>query len=371
MMTARRDRTMRRLTAVLLAGWLLGAITAPAIAQEPSPEPPPWFGGRVEMPKHGFAVVLPDGAVAYDMTGDLESQLRVVAPDASGEDVAAWSRVMRERMPGQLVISVGDSTCGLVVGPTIGADLAIEMDAFHGRQAADESVVHVESPRLVELPAAEARLITYGRAGEEAAFYLGEKVGMVFDIWCVGAERPADDWLSVATTLEWLPVPVQRASTPRLGASFEVPAAWAVMTDIDFLPESPLSPSSELRPTDWLMARDAQTGEGCSLFTFSSDPSTPVALHAEVTDLLADYSADPDMHVLTPTPEPLSLPAGNARRIQVVSDEGRLPDGSTHIDAYVLAYDDVLIKVQCSGALPHHDRWRSIAETLELPPAEG
>jgi hypothetical protein len=322
------------------------------------------------LPEYGFAVMVPDGAVAYDMTGDLESQLQVVVPDASDADIAAWSAMMRERMQGQLVLALGESTCGFVVGPTIGADLASEVDAFYDRQAADPSVVHLESPRVVALPAAEARLVTYGRAEEEAAFYLGEKEGMAVDIWCAGAERPDDDWRSIAAGFEWLPVPVQRAVTPRQGASLEVPASWDVWTDVDFLPEAGLSSSSGLRVTDWLMARETETGEGCSLFIWAPEPGAQVELEAEVAGLLADYGADPGMDILTPTPEPISLPAGNAVHTRVVSDEGRPPTGVTYMDTYFIARDGVLVDVGCSGADPHHDRWLSIAETLELPLAE-
>jgi hypothetical protein len=54
-----------------------------------------------------------------------------------------------------------------------------------------------------------------------------------------------------------------------------------------------------------------------------------------------------------------------------VSDEGRPPDGTTHIDVYAIARDEELIKLRCAGAVPHHDLWLAIAETLELTPAEG
>jgi hypothetical protein len=360
---------VRRLVAVMALVALLCAGSGAMAQSEPSAAVP-WFGGRAELPEHGFAVVVPDGAVAYDMTGDLQSQLHVVVPDASDEDIAAWSAAMRERLHGQLVLAFEESTCGFVVGPTIGTNLASEVDEFFDRQTADESVVHLESPRVVELPAAEARLVTYGRIGEEAAFYLGEKDGVAFDIWCAGAERPDDDWLSVAAAFEWLPVPVQRVATPRQGASIEVPTSWDVMTDVDFLPDARLSSSSGLRVTDWLRAGAAQSGESCSVFVWTPGPDVHVELDAEVAGLLADYGVDTGIDILTPVPEPILFPAGSAVRLRVVSDEGRPPAGITYIDTYFIARDGVLVDVGCSGPDPHHDRWLSIAETLEFAPVE-
>ena len=62
---------------------LLLAGTASTLAQSPSPEPPPWLGGRVEMPEHGFAVAVPDPSDeaaaqgwATAMSGEFTARLR-------------------------------------------------------------------------------------------------------------------------------------------------------------------------------------------------------------------------------------------------------------------------------------------------------
>lgn len=364
---------MRRLLAGLTACVLVSMVAAPVVAQEPPPSPPPWFGGHAKMPEYGFAVTVPDGWIAYDMTGDVDEQVRRVAatlsPDASEQDIRAWSEIMREQMKGQLVIASEQSTCGFVAGPTIGADLASFAAQFYTRQLGDDSVVHVEPPEVVDLLAGPAHRITYGRQGEEVAIYLGEELGSVVNIWCAGPERPDDDWLSIAEGFEWLPVPVQRVTTPRQGASFEVPAAWQVIT-FDFLPDTPPSSSSNVRPTDWVMTREPGTGEGCSLFTYTRGPGTAVSLDAEVAGVLADYRSDPGVEVVKQEAEPVRLPAGDSLRVRVVSDEGRPPDGITHIELYVLVHEGDLVKVQCAGPVPHRDRWLSIAKTFEFLPAE-
>ena len=57
----------------LLAGLLVAALGSGVVAQSPSS--PPWFGGRVEMPGHGFAWTLPDGWVGFDPSADIADTL--------------------------------------------------------------------------------------------------------------------------------------------------------------------------------------------------------------------------------------------------------------------------------------------------------
>jgi hypothetical protein len=70
----------------LLAELSVLALGSGGLAQAPSPEPPPRFGGRVEMPEHGFAVTVPDDWVALDLAVDeasrLEAAASFVGPDA-------------------------------------------------------------------------------------------------------------------------------------------------------------------------------------------------------------------------------------------------------------------------------------------------
>lgn len=57
------------------------AVATPAMPQEPSP--PPWFGGRVEMPEYGFAVTVPDGWIAFDLEGRVVAQVEAVQAHAA------------------------------------------------------------------------------------------------------------------------------------------------------------------------------------------------------------------------------------------------------------------------------------------------
>ena len=77
----------------LLTGLLVLALGSGVVAQEPSPEPPPWFGGRVEMPENGFAVTVPDGWIAFDLEGDVVAQVEAVqarAPETPTETLDGW-----------------------------------------------------------------------------------------------------------------------------------------------------------------------------------------------------------------------------------------------------------------------------------------
>jgi hypothetical protein len=196
----------------LLAGLLVLALGSGVVAQSPSPTPPPWFGGRVEMPEHGFAVTVPDGGFAFDLTGDIYTQaLSVMAslnPGASEDDLdataRAWSDLLQERMEGQLMVASPQSACGIAVGPALEEDLDSVAARLYARQSSDESVIHAEPPRLVDLAAGPAHLATYGRTGEEVALYFGKVANSAYNIFCYGPERPEDDWLSVAETFEFL-----------------------------------------------------------------------------------------------------------------------------------------------------------------------
>ena len=192
---------------------LVLALSSGAVAQEPSPEPPPWFGGRVEMLEHGFAVTLPEGAFAFDLTGDLfEQALSVMTPlnpeaseDALEDAARAWSDLLQQRMRGQLMVGSSQSACSFAVGPALEEDIDSVAARFYDRQSNNESVIHVEPPTFVDLASGPAHLLTYGRTGEEVALYLGKVANSAFNISCYGPERPEDDWLSIAGTLEFLP----------------------------------------------------------------------------------------------------------------------------------------------------------------------
>ena len=232
----------------LLAAMLTLVLGSGTVAQEPSPEPPPWFGGRVEMPEHGFAVMVPDGWLAFDLAGDVEEQARAataaIYPDASEaaiESSAGYVRSLQDR--GQLAVldPSAFSNCTLLVGPAVGRDLESLASGMYDFVSNDERVLHAEPPQAMTLPAGLARLVTHGGEAYESAAYMGEGARKAFMVECRAAERPEDDWLSIVETLEWLPAsePRHASSPPWFGGesvemsedgfAMTVPDGWAAI----------------------------------------------------------------------------------------------------------------------------------------------
>ena len=64
--------SMREALAGLLGATSTLTLESGTLAQSPSP--PPWLGGRVEMPEHGFAITLPGDWVGLDTAADALAQ---------------------------------------------------------------------------------------------------------------------------------------------------------------------------------------------------------------------------------------------------------------------------------------------------------
>ena len=197
-----------------LAGLLVLTLGSGVVAQSPSPEPPPWFGGRVEMPEHGFAVTLPEHLVALDPGGDVDGQLRALqAPDEGlTEDVLAGVRreLTSARMDGVALTTLAfdseSSNCRFrVLGDTVPLDEFVGL--LHSVVLDDENRTDVEPPTPAVLPAGRARklAVAYPGSSERLVFYFVDGAGVRLWLACLGQEPPADDWLSIAETIEFLP----------------------------------------------------------------------------------------------------------------------------------------------------------------------
>jgi len=192
------------------------ALNAPP---EASPEPPPWFGGRVEMPEYGFAVTVPDGWVAFDMTGDVESQAWTLAAvldtDASADVVGLVTEEFSGIAGAQLGLLEDSlvSACGFGVfsGPEM--ELSALADLLSSSLSADDSVANLERPMAIEFSAGPGFLIGAsfaepddpGDHGPVALYVVERAAGSFLMVTCAGNERPKDDWLSIASSFEWLP----------------------------------------------------------------------------------------------------------------------------------------------------------------------
>jgi len=207
---------MRRLMSGLGVCVLASVLTIPVAAQEPSP--PPWFGGRVEMPEHGFAVTLPDDWVTYAPTADIASQVEAMS---EFYDPALWfvvEGVLRDKLDAvasrdvQLYSEAPKSNAGrciLDATPVSAATAHVAADHMYASYVDDPAARDVEPPLRVDLPAGAAYLVRMSlrqvsldpwSPSSIYALPMGEGVLLLF---CQGISQ--DDWLSIAETIEFLP----------------------------------------------------------------------------------------------------------------------------------------------------------------------
>ncbi len=239
----------------LLGLLLVIALGSGVVAQEPSPEPPPWFGGRVEMPEHGFAVTVLDGWVAMDMTTEVGRQLDT-AMEVGGLGEGSWGDPQQFRdqmtlgpMPQPLWMvdaSSGDS-CAVSRSsvPVLAEDFQSAVDFLHDGYVARPSLMDVEPPITMDLPAGPVLKMHFrmshvdlGQPVLITSYEIMTAEGILTLACTSAAARPEDDWLSIAETLAFLPaeeLEEVRAShimyapaTDPAGASLELEddAAW-------------------------------------------------------------------------------------------------------------------------------------------------
>ncbi len=181
---------MRRLVIMLLATCLLGISAGPAVvAQSPSPDSV-GFGKRVEEPEMGFAATFPEGWVVETTFGEA----RVVSPDGSTVCLPTGHRVDEP---------IDDPAAAL-------DQIAAMFPVF-----ADDGPMPIIDTSEFELPAGRAiRFIAdyalddglvEGYDARYATTYILTDGRVLLFLGCWAPERPDDDWLSIAETIEFLP----------------------------------------------------------------------------------------------------------------------------------------------------------------------
>jgi hypothetical protein len=206
---------MRRSIGLVGAALLVGVSVGSAASTESAS--PPWFGGRIEMPEHGFALVLPDGWVGIDSSTDLSEQVaawaRVRPDDLAPEDVTAMSRtVATAATAGMGLVAFGpmrEPWCG--VAPTLAAHRTLDevIDSYAASMLENEFAAVVQEPTPVDVRAGPGRVLVVTVAPPDQpstnlVTYVIEGSGVFAGIFCSAGERPDDDWLSLAESLEFL-----------------------------------------------------------------------------------------------------------------------------------------------------------------------
>jgi len=210
----------------LLVGLPVLVLGTGVVAQppSPSPEPPPWFGGRVEMPEHGFAVTVPDGWVAFDLAGDIADQLDAVdlvlfsdlVPQDHMEEANVWASTGAQMV---LQREAGLEICYLFSRRLVNQTIEGMVSGMFEWAVRDTAHRDVESPEFIDLPVGETYLIRQEAQVEPflpeqsadpwtpSSWYLiGSADDRYIFLDCNGGYgRPDDDWLPIVETIEFLP----------------------------------------------------------------------------------------------------------------------------------------------------------------------
>jgi len=224
---------MRGLTTGLLACCLASLVASPVVAEEPSPAPPPWFGGRVEIPEHGYAVTIPEDWAAFDMTADDETQTQVIS--------RVFGAALQDLMPSELAAmrAIGAKSAFLVAGGFDAAGDWVLEATVESRNSCLVSSVGIPGPlaigQLEEAAAAFQEMLATAGAGDPLAstptvvdllagttiavdlsyeldhgpvsgtvYLVASDQTLLFTI-CGAPDPPDDRWLSIAESIEFLP----------------------------------------------------------------------------------------------------------------------------------------------------------------------
>jgi hypothetical protein len=329
------------------------ALGSGAVAQSPSP--PPWFGGRVEMPEHGFAWMLPEGWVGFDPSADIEAQIDAAFAAKGSDTVVSEATVRRnlaEASDGGAQLVAGDLTLGVCAISVTPSDLsldAVEEAVVPGLGSA-AGVLGFDGPTRVELPSGPAVVVSFSSPVEgypgvttTHSTYLVIGEGHIGIVACGAADAPAGGLRSRAETFEFIP---RRYEQPDVGVAISYPLGWEVMS---------FDPAEERYGL--MMGGIGDVGM-CQL----SD---------ETVTLPQDSDEQPFDQVLA-----RGLWGQFEDRVDI-SGLHRSVERATRLDAplesrYYLAADDRLVGLSCNTTpdrLPD-DRWMSIAESFEFLPIE-
>jgi hypothetical protein len=392
----------------LLVGALALALGSGVAARSPEPsqpEPPPWIGGRVELPAGGFAITLPDDWVGLDPTADALRQRDAASSFLdpihwSLDDDELWVEGLANHASQGYRLWTGHMTSGGSCGVGFWglheslSDVAHDFFEFYSLSLDARDAV---LPRPVELPAGPAYLIRWAEREESgsdewlpASTYLFGSDGAIFQAYCrTEGDRPADDWLSIVETIEILPVEPPpwiggRVEMPIEGFAVTLPNDWVgldTLADVHQLQTASRFLHPAVWPTDWTWWADRLAG-------YTSDGSQLISAHAtsasacrfgewassgtplrDEADSLAEWYLD---NPLARDVEPLQLvdlPAGPAYVVRMLQRSEPDTDVWWPSSHYVLRGDGFFVEAYCwSGDARPEDDWLSIVETIEILP---
>ena len=339
---------MRVLMAAMLIGCLLGVGTSTALSQSS----PPWFGGRIELPEHGFAWTLPEGWIGLDPSADIDAQIDAALAGSDATDGPARAILRREldqaRAGGAQLVArdLEASWCTLLVLPsTLGLD-EVEAEVIPVLTGNDR-MAGVVGPDRLELPAGPASVVSWSSPPDTESGLSWSVTGYLFVdgsrlgyLSCGAPEAPPDRWLSVAETFQFI---AQRYEHPEARVAVTWPLGWSV-TEYD-------------EPEEWggLIWGTIGGDTMCQLADeglFGGQDGYSLTDVAEAWRRRQDLAEPIDVSDLHPSVE---------RAVRLDGDDS---------SRYLLVSGDVIVSLSCRAMPPSpqppRDRWLSIAETIEF-----
>lgn len=213
---------MRGLVLALMVLCSLVATPVAVLAQEASPETDT-VGQRFEVPEFGYALSLPEGWVGIDSADpDVDALVAGVADHLPGPEAVARLEWLLVEMKGPIASGAQIAAtpmqepatlfCGAEARSGPPGPLEAWVDQVSSSAEAGRAGFTVEDgPLAIDLPYGPAWVL-HGTLGDPSAgsgvyltMYMLGGDGLELGLSCYGYERPPDDWLSIAETLEWLP----------------------------------------------------------------------------------------------------------------------------------------------------------------------
>lgn len=354
---------------LLLSGWLMAGGFAATAEDEAGP---PWLEGLAAVPTHGVGMTVPEGWAAFDPSGDIGAQWQVVEDAWGGrgyrdaDNTSVFGSLFLLSGPD---VKPGFQECS--IRPVPPGRLEEAVDALE--QEVSDFGGEILERRVIDLPAGPTVVIDSG-IGDVLQFAQYVVDGPERDVLLtcmVLRERPADDWLSIAQTLEFVPTTTQVEGD---GFAFRVPFDWTVHA-VDRASHS------------WLFRDAADEAPGWEGLAYATDAEFSCAVidatdYAEangfmdVEDAVAwelaafdDPGSSPRtriVHTLSDDPEDVSgdtlvLPAGSTGIIDVDDEDW------WHTRTYVLTDGARWFYFHCDDTFePPADRWLAYAVTFEF-----
>ncbi len=329
-------------------------------------------GGRIERPAHGFALTFPAGWTAQEVTP--EGAKGLISDEALPDGQSLVLAAERSHRGGYCLVTFDDPS---VRGePVLLGSYAGATEASWTRDPEASDVRRVR----VDLPAGPAWRIdvTWDHASESA--YLVRGPAGLYAIEFVDDDPPADRWLSVARTFEFLPdaetgavasCPVigsGRIEQPEHGFAMTFPVGWTVeeaAEDFDAIMDAEPDPRVAALRRIVLWAEQTGADGYCSvedLTALAQAPPPWTTVGAAARDIWSGWRDDP--RVTDARRALVGLPAGRTGHIWGAGTDGMSGD------AYIFTNLTSWVSLECWSTSPPADRWRSIAESFAfLAPA--